>query len=209
MELNKFKQQVPEAALMQVSALFEKQEVKVQVVPSRVTRHGDYRRLPNGAHIITINQGDNPYRFLLTLIHELAHFRAYLDFGRGIKPHGIEWKNTFKRLMLPFLRPEIFPETLLKPLAHYLKNPKASSDADLALTLALKSFDPPNQKKYIFEIPEGSKFETAKGRIFVRGSQRAKRFMCAEVQGGRVYLFQPHVQVNVLDAGQNNQTKVT
>ena len=199
MDLNKFKQQVPEAALAQVSALFVKQEVSVQVVPSRVTRHGDYRRLPNGTHIITINQGENKYRFLLTLIHELAHFRAYLDFGRGIKPHGIEWKNTFKGLMLPFLRPEIFPEILLKPLANYLKNPKASSDADLPLTLALKSFDPPNQKKYIFDIPEGQKFETEKGRLFVRGVKRSKKYMCTEVKSGRVYLFQPHVSVHPID----------
>lgn len=205
MDLDKFKEYVPLAALTQVSALFDQEAVKVQVVPSRVTRHGDYRRLPGGAHVITINQGENSYRFLLTLIHELAHFRAYVDFGRGIKPHGVEWKNTFKQLMLPFLHPDIFPESLLKPLANYLKNPKASSDADFALTLALKSFDPPSQKKYIFEIPEGSKFETAKGRIFVRGTQRAKRFMCTEVQGGRVYLFQPHVQVHLLDAGQSNR----
>jgi hypothetical protein len=195
MDLDKFKEQVPLAALGQVTALFDQQEVQVQVVPNRVTRHGDYRRLPGGTHIITINQGENPYRFLLTLIHELAHFRAFKDYGRGIKPHGIEWKNTFKRLMLPFLNPEIFPEILLKPLANYLKNPKASSDADLALTLALKSFDPANEKKYIFEIPEGQKFETEKGRQFIRGAKRSKKFMCTEVITGRVYLFQPHVSV--------------
>ena len=194
-----FKEYLPEHAREQVSALFTQEDLRVEVVPNRVTRHGDYRRLPEGGHVITINKGENHYRFLLTLIHELAHFRAFSNYGRGIKPHGIEWKNTFKALMLPFLRPEIFPESLLMPLANYLKNPKASSDADFELTLALKSFDAANQKKYIFEIPEGSKFETQSGRIFVRGSKRTKRFMCTEQSTGRVYLFQPHVRVKLLD----------
>jgi len=199
MDLIKLKEYVPEAALTQVLTLFDRENLRLEVVPSRVTRHGDYRQMPHGGHIITINQGENKYRFLLTLIHELAHFRAFTEFGRGIKPHGIEWKNTFRHLMLPFLRPEVFPESVIRPLANYLKNPKASSDSDLSLTLALKSFDPPNQKKYIFEIPEGRKFETQRGRIFIMGPKRAKRFMCAEVNGGRVYLFQPHVSVQLLD----------
>ena len=199
MELNKLKAYVPEAALDQVLTLFDRENISLEVVPSRVTRHGDYRQMPHGGHVITINHGENQYRFLLTLIHELAHFHAFTEFGRGIKPHGIEWKQTFRRLMLPFLCPEVFPELVLRPLAHYLKNPKASSDSDLSLTLALKSFDPSNQKKYIFEIPEGKKFETQRGRIFIRGAKRAKRFICTEVKGGRVYLFQPHVSVSLLE----------
>ena len=199
MELIKLKAYVPEAALTQVLTLFDRENLRLEVVPSRVTRHGDYRQMPHGGHVITINHGENQYRFLLTLINELAHFRAYTEFGRSIKPHGIQWKNTFRDMMFPFLRPEVFPEAVLRPLALYLKNPKASSDSDLPLTLALKSFDPPSQKKYIFEIPEGRKFEIQRGRIFIMGTKRAKRFMCTEVNGGRVYLFQPHVSVTLLD----------
>lgn len=199
MDLEIIKKYVPEEALAQVMTLLDREDLHVEVVARRVTRHGDYRRLPSGAHIITINQGENPYRFLLTLIHELAHFRAFKDYGSGIKPHGIEWKTTFKYLMLPFLHPRIFPDKLLPALANYLKNPRASSDSDLALTLALKSFDPPSQKKYIFDLQEGAKFKTEKGREFIRGRKRIKRFMCTDIQSGRVYLFQPHVSVYELD----------
>ena len=190
---------IPGAADSKVQALLDVADLTVEVVPVRKTRHGDYRQLPNGSHVITINQSQNAYRFLLTLIHEIAHFQAFENYGRSIKPHGLEWKRTFKGLMLPFLNPEIFPESILRPLAAYLKRPKASSDADLPLTLALKSFDPPNQKKYIFELPEGSKFKTEQGRLFVRGEKKTKRYMCTEIDGGRVYLFQPHVSVNPLN----------
>jgi hypothetical protein len=198
MDLVKLHQYLPKQAVDQVLHLFNQEHLKVDIVPHRRTRHGDYRRLIDGTHVITINQGENPYRFLLTLIHELAHFKAFSHYGRMIKPHGIEWKNTFRQLMLPFLRSEIFPETVLRPLAHYLKNPKASSDSDLSLTLALKSFDPKDDKTYIFEVPEGRSFKTQQGRTFIRGAKRAKRFICTEASSGRTYLFQPHVAVHVL-----------
>jgi len=190
---------IPEASKVLVQELLEFAELTVEVVSKRVTRHGDYRQLTNGSHIITINESKNTYRFLLTLIHEIAHFYAFVNHGRSIKPHGLEWKNTFKQLMLPFLTIEVFPERIVKPLAIYLKNPKASSDSDLSLTLALKSYDPPNKKKYIFELPMGSRFKTERGRIFVLCKKRRKRYLCKEVDGGRTYLFQPHVSVDLLN----------
>ena len=67
--LNKLKAYVPEAALDQVLTLFDRENISLEVVPSRVTRHGDYRQMPHGGHVITINHGENQYRFLLTLIH--------------------------------------------------------------------------------------------------------------------------------------------
>nr|WP_313791522.1 SprT-like domain-containing protein [Lacinutrix neustonica] len=54
---------------------------------------------------MTINENLNHYKFLITLIHEIAHFEAYKAFGRYIKPHGLEWKRTFQKLMLPFINP--------------------------------------------------------------------------------------------------------
>ena len=97
----------------------------------RVTRHGDYRRRKaHGNHQITVNASLNKYRFLITLIHEIAHLMAFEKYGRHIKPHGLEWKKTFQHLMLPFIRPEIFPSQLLPLLARHFKNPKASSSTD-------------------------------------------------------------------------------
>src|SRR5210317_724560 len=94
---------IPQAAIIQVLQLLEQDHLVVKVKQERKTRHGDYRRLPNGKHQITVNSNLNSYRFLITLIHEIAHFEAYKKFGRFIKPHGVEWKRMFQRLMLPFL----------------------------------------------------------------------------------------------------------
>jgi len=173
--------------------------VNLKIVNQRVTRHGDYRKMPDGRHRVTINANLNPYRFLVTLVHEISHLEAFIKYGKFIKPHGKEWKLTFQRLMLPFLRPEVFPNHLLPVLAIHFKNPKASSDTDAKLSLALKQYDPPNDKNYIFEIPYGGTFRLYNGKIFKRGNKRVKRYECLEVSTGRLYLFNPNAEVDFLN----------
>jgi hypothetical protein len=172
--------------------------VHLKIVNERVTRHGDYRKLPNGQHQITVNANLNPYRFLITLVHEIAHLVAFTKFGRNIKPHGNEWKQTFQQLMLPFIRPEIFPNQILPLLALHFKNPKATSDTDARLALALKQYDPENDKSYIFEIPYDGLFKLYNGKVFKRGNKRVKRYECLEVATGRLYLFNPNAEVEFL-----------
>lgn len=189
---------LPEHALDTVFELIKLYGVHLKIVNDRVTRHGDYRRLPDGSHQVTVNASLNKYRFLITLIHEIAHLAAIQKYGRNIKPHGDEWKSTFQRLMVPFIRPEIFPNQLLPLLARHFRNPKASSDTDATLSLALKQYDEQTGKTYIFEIPYGVNFRIYNGKIFKKGAQRVKRFECLEISTGRVYLFNPNAEVELL-----------
>jgi len=189
---------LPEASVSSVFELIKMNGVHLKIVNQRVTRHGDYRRMPNGNHQITINSNLNKYRFLITTIHEIAHLIAFEKYGRTIKPHGKEWKNTFQHIMLPFLRPEIFPMDLLPHLAKHFKNPKASSDTDAVLSLALKKYDPKNDKNFVFEIPFGSTFRIHNGKIFKRGNKRVKRYECIELSTGRMWLFNPNAEVEFL-----------
>ncbi len=189
---------LPEAAVDQVLDLIRKNGVHLKIVNERVTRHGDYKKLPNGGHRITVNANLNKYRFLITLVHEIAHLVAFRDYGRTIKPHGKEWKHIFQQLMLPFLRPEVFPSSLLPLLALHFKNPKASSDTDARLSLALKQYDPPNDKSFIFEIPYGGTFRLYNGKLFKRGNKRVKRYECLDLDSGRIYLFNPNAEVEYI-----------
>ena len=190
---------IPKAAQLQVEALLDKGNILVKVKNQRRTKHGDYRQLPDGKHQITVNSNLNPYRFLITLIHEIAHFEAYEKYGRFIKPHGKEWKQTFQHLMLPFLRPEIFPMTLLPMLAKHFKNPKASSDTDTQLAFALRQLDESDDKTYVFEVPTDSVFKIYNGRVFKKGNKRRKRYECMEVKTGKLYLFNPNAEVEILE----------
>ena len=191
---------IPEHAVKPVFELIVANQVHLKIVNERVTRHGDYRKGINGKHEITINANLNKYKFLITLIHEISHLVAFEKFGRNIKPHGEEWKYSFQILMVPFIRPEIFPSHLLPLLARHFKNPTASSDTDATLSLALKQFDEQNDKNYIFEIPYGSVFRISNGKIFKKIAQRVKRFECVEINSGRIYLFNPNAEVELLNS---------
>lgn len=189
---------LPENAQSDISRLLDSEGLIVKIKRERRTKHGDYRSLHNGKHQITINANLNPFRFLITLVHEIAHFEAYKKFGYSIKPHGKEWKRTFQYLMLPFLRPDIFPNDILPLLAKHFLNPKASSDTDTQLALALKQFDEDGHKTYVFELTLGQRFSIYNGKIFERGLKRRKRIECRELKTGKIYLFNPNVEVDKL-----------
>ncbi|MGW9687282.1 SprT-like domain-containing protein [Flagellimonas sp. 2504JD1-5] len=190
---------LPERAVEPCFELIKTHGVHLKIVNHRVTRHGDYRRLPNGLHQITVNASLNKYRFLITLVHEIAHLVAFEKYGRRIKPHGLEWKRTFQHLMVPFIRPEVFPSQLLPVIAHHFKNPKASSSTDARLSIALKTFDDEVRKNsYVYELPEGCTFRLYNGKLFKKGKKRVKRYECVELNSGRLYLFQPNAEVELI-----------
>nr|WP_297784999.1 SprT-like domain-containing protein [uncultured Allomuricauda sp.] len=190
---------LPDLAVTPCFELIKTHGVHLKIVNHRVTRHGDYRRLPNGLHQITVNASLNKYRFLITLVHEIAHLVAFEKYGRRIKPHGIEWKRTFQQLMVPFIRPEVFPSQLLPIIANHFKNPKASSSTDARLSIALKAFDEEERKhSYVYELPQGSIFRLYNGRLFKKGNKKVKRYECVELSTGRLYLFQPNAEVELV-----------
>ncbi len=189
---------IPEHAVKPVFDLIVTHQVHLKIVNERLTRHGDYRKGLNGKHEITVNASLNKYKFLITLVHEISHLVAFEKFGRKIKPHGNEWKYSFQILMVPYIRPEIFPNHLLPLLARHFKNPTASSDTDATLSLALKQFDKQNDKNHIFEIPYGSVFRIQNGKIFKKIAIRVKRYECLEISSGKTYLFNPNAEVELL-----------
>ncbi|MBD3583677.1 SprT-like domain-containing protein [Flavobacterium selenitireducens] len=189
---------LPEAAVKPIFELIVSNEVHLKIVNERVTRHGDYRKGNSGKHEITVNGSLNKYRFLITLVHEISHLVAFERFGRDIKPHGAEWKSTFQKLMLPYIRPEIFPNQLLPLLARHFRNPSASSDTDTTLSLALKQFDDKKDREYVFQLPYGALFRIHNGKVFQKGALRTKRYECVEVKSGRMYLFNPNAEVEMV-----------
>lgn len=189
---------IPEAGLLYCFEQIKIYCVHLKIVNERLSRHGDYRKLPGGGHLITVNAGSNPYRFLITLIHEIAHLVAFIEHGHSIRPHGKEWKQIFKRLMLPLLNPAVFPSDLLPVLAAHFRNPKASSSADARLDRDLGRYDAQESGVFVEELPEGALFAYREKRIFKKGNKRRKRYECLELETKRSYFFQPNARVKPL-----------
>lgn len=184
---------IPVASHSKIHEYIETNHFSIKITKQRATKHGDFRKLKNGDFLITVNDNLNPHQFLLTLVHEIAHYVTYKKFG-PVKPHGKEWKNTFKELMLPFVNPEVYPHKILPHLAKYLLNAKASTDSDVNLALALKQETLNSDKNYIFELEVGNKFELKKRKFIILEKKRT-RYLCIEVASQKKYLINQNAEV--------------
>ena len=55
---------------------------------------GDFK-IHKGQLVISINNNLNPYSFLITLTHELAHAFVYRNYKNTRDPHGKKWQLMF------------------------------------------------------------------------------------------------------------------
>jgi len=161
---------------------------------------GDYRNAHAGkAHRITVNGNLNPYAFLITLLHELAHLITYLRYGHRVASHGTEWKQQFSDLLKQFLLSGIFPADIQAQLLHTLKSPAASSCADDALMRVLRKYDPIREGYCLVEeLSVGAHFMIKNDRRFVRQEKVRKRIKAIEVDTGKIYLFSPVYEVKII-----------
>jgi hypothetical protein len=160
---------------------------------------GDYRNAhADKAHRITVNGNLNPYAFLITLLHELAHLITFMRFGHKVASHGQEWKGQFSDLLKQFLQSRLFPEDIAHQLFISLKNPAASSCADDALMRVLRKYDPVKEGHCLVEeLPIGSLFVIKNNRVFRREEKVRKRIKAVELITGKVYLFSPVYEVKL------------
>jgi hypothetical protein len=170
--------------------------IHLRITAERSTKLGDFRpnMHKNSGHRITINHNLNQHAFLITLVHEIAHLINWNIHRDTVKPHGAEWKNIFKEMLLPFLKMDVFPDDLVPTLILYLDNPAASSCSDVNLMRALMKYDE-EQKILLEEIPARSIFKLSSGRVFKKGNQRRKYFQCEEIHSGKLYLINPLAEV--------------
>lgn len=192
------KDRVPENALQYCWDLWKEDPFHFVISRSRASKLGDFSyRADRKIQQITINQDLNPYQFLITYLHEIAHYRAFKKYGPNIKPHGIEWKIAFQQLMSPVLSDLVFPKDVLLPLKRYLINPKASTGADLFLSREVRKYDLHRDSRmvtYLSDIKMGEHF-TLKGRRFQKESTRRTRILCLEVKTGRKFLISSNAEV--------------
>jgi len=192
---------LPAGAYEPVSQYLFQYKVHLTITRARDSVLGDYRNAVNGSnHRISVNGNLNPYAFLITLLHELAHLLAFQSYGHRIADHGREWKQVFRQVLTQFINHKIFPADIEKAILMSIQNPAATSCADDDLMRVLRKYDPEkNGMRMIEEIGLGNCFEVKGGKVFKRCEKIRKRYKCIEVATGRVYLFSPVYEVRVVD----------
>ena len=191
------KSHIPESSFNYCFALWRSSPFELKITRSRQSKVGDFTSRRDIKHPrITLNHDLNPYLFLVTYIHEVAHLYVFLKHGNRVDPHGDEWKNAFKQLMDPILDNHHFPHQILQVLIPHMINPKASSFADAELTKAFRLFDKnASQFACLSDLPEGSVFEF-QHRFFKKGKLKRTRIVCREIKSKRNYLIPAEVLVS-------------
>jgi SprT protein len=189
------------AAVDYTMALWREHPFSFTVAGSRKTCLGNYM-YKNGRHYISVNGDSNPYSFLITLIHEIAHQRVKVNqqlFKRPPAPHGDKWKYQFKILMAPLLKGTSFPDDILNVLIPHMQNPAASSTKDPALVRALSVYSPQKIEKGVFlsEVSDGIVFNF-NGRNFKRIQNRRTRILVECISSKKRYTIPGVARVEIL-----------
>jgi len=187
--------------------------VEIRSVRARRTKLGDHRAPVRGrtVHQITINDDLNPYAFLTTLLHEIAHavtwerhVRPRKPFSRRVLPHGAQWKSEFGRILAPVVEQGALPEDVALALARYLRDPAAATCSDRGLVVALAKYDLPDPSRTLVEeVAVGAAFRVEGGRMFLKGPKLRSRFRCYDAKTGVEYRIHPLCRVTLCDAPGN------
>jgi hypothetical protein len=191
---------LPPGTYEAVAGYLHRYKVHLTVARERKSILGDYRHSTHHVnHRISVNGNLNSYSFLITLLHELAHLLTFEQYKNKVLAHGREWKMIYSQLLAQFLKNKIFPADIEKELLLSLKNPAASSCAEDGLLRVLRKYDErESHHRLVEELSINAIFRTSDGRIFQRGEKLRKRFKCKEVKTGKIYLFSPVYEVQLV-----------
>jgi len=186
-------EKLPAGTQRRVHDLLAGRNVVVRVVRPRRSKLGDHRPPGRGhaAHRISVNEDLNPYAFLTTLLHEIAHVATWERLRHRVRrypPHGREWKEEFGAILEPFAAEALLPPDIARALAAFMRNPSAASCTDRGLALALAEYDRHDvERRRVEELPPGSLFRVVTGRVFRLGPRLRSRYQCFEHPGGAEY----------------------
>ena len=191
---------LPEGSFEAVAPYFKAYSIRLSLTRHRRSLHGDYRApsRTHPYHRITVNATLNPYSFLITLLHEIAHLTTTVKHGLRVSPHGREWKAEFQIVLQPVVGRGLFPPEVEQALQAYLHDPAASTCTDPRLFKALSRYDAQAEGQiHADEVPVGAYFELG-GRKFQKLENLRTRSRCRDTETGRIYFVQGVAPVRLL-----------
>lgn len=175
---------LPNNALPFLEKWLQGHSCTIKITKDRRSKLGDYRRLSDKTHTISINANLVPELFFFVMTHEIAHLLAFFNY-QNIAPHGKEWKHTFRNLLLESI--EIYSEALSPIILKFAKNPKANFMSSPELVKYFYSNCIDNQC-YIECLEQGEKFYY-QSQFYQVEEKKKKRYLCKNLHSGRRYWF--------------------
>ncbi|MBK1894714.1 SprT-like domain-containing protein [Chryseobacterium paridis] len=192
MSIQSLEKYLPQNTLQYLKIWFSDYYIHIKIRRNRNSKLGDYRKLPDNSHEITINSTLAPQLFFFVLTHELAHLIAFEKYGRRISPHGNEWKDTFRRMLLESV--EVYDEDLKPIIVKFSRSPKANFMASPELVKYFHIEKQDDKLQFIEELKKGDFFMYRNEKYFLEGLIK-KNYLCKNLATGRKYSFKPLARV--------------
>jgi SprT protein len=192
---------IPREAVEYCAELIIFYDLHLHVENERKSKYGDYSPHSGKGNRISINFNLSKFDFLITFIHELSHHTAYLKYGQKHDPHGEEWKNEFKKNMIPFYEHEIlFPKDLKTVLAKHMQNPKYSHAADLKLLQTLKKYDAKKTNTItLSDLKNGTLFKMKDYPDVLKRIEKLRTYILCEAENGKKFRVHAMVEVTIIE----------
>ena len=187
---------LPDQSLEYVMGWIDGRRIYMRIARGRRTKLGDYRPpQKDDIHRISVNGDLNPFEFLITLTHEIAHLATWEKYGRRARPHGAAWKIQYASMMATLLEKKIFPEEIESIIRQLVANPKAGSKSNTDLTRALHSHNQVQTGVFLEDLPAGALFSLLDGRKFRKEEKLRKWYRCVNQHNRRIYRVSPVTRV--------------
>jgi len=195
MSISVLEQYLPENTLPFLKKWFADYFIHIKITKNRNSKLGDYRKLPDKSHQITINSALDKQLFFFVLTHELAHLIAFEKFNNRISAHGKEWKDTFREMLLESI--DIYTDDLKPIIRRFSSNPKANFMASPELVRYFHIENPEDQFVFVEDLSVKDNFHY-KGDQYEILEKKKKLYLCINLNNSKKYLFRSLAKVEKL-----------
>ncbi len=195
MSIQVLEQYLPANTLPFLKKWFSNFRIHIKITKDRNSKLGDYRKMPDKSHQITINSSLDRQLFFFVLTHELAHLIAFEKFNNRIAAHGKEWKETFREMLLESI--EIYTKDLQPIILNFSRNPKANYMASPELVRYFHIENPEDNAVFVEDLSLNDCF-LYKNEEYKILEKRKKLYLCENHVNSKKYLFRPLAKVEKL-----------
>lgn len=193
MQIDILEKYLPPNALPILKNWFGNYIIHIKITRERSSKLGDYQKVGENKFVITINHNLQPELFFFVFTHEMAHLFAFEKYGRKtIAPHGKEWKDTFRRLLVETLN--IYSEEVQSLILDYAVSPKANFAASTGLKRHFYPEKLEEDEVFVEQLQLGEVFWFRETKYRME-NRRRKNFLCSKVSTGQEYIFRPLIKV--------------